>query len=189
MHQLIEWLSDAFKSKTLHPLIVIGIFVVLFLAIHPFQDGNGRLSRLLTTLLMLKYDYLYTPYSSMESFIETNKEQYYQSLQHTQKSWQNHQPDWNPWLIFFLKCLQRQKRHLEIKLEKEKLLLSQLPPLSLQVLELLKAHGHLGIAELTLLSNANRNTLKKTLSTLAKKNYIQRKGNGKSSIYEPNGLI
>jgi Fic family protein len=68
----------------LHPLILIGIFIVHFLAIHPFQDGNGRLSRVITTLLLMQFGYVYTPYSSLESIIEKNKENYYLSLRKTQ---------------------------------------------------------------------------------------------------------
>ena len=95
MQELITWTNDAFEKKTFHPLIIIGIFIVLFLAIHPFQDGNGRaIHVLLTTLLMLRNGYLYSPYSSLESVIEANKESYYLALQRTQKSWQNHRPDW-----------------------------------------------------------------------------------------------
>jgi Fic family protein len=183
MQELVEWANDAFNSKMLHPLIVIGIFIVLFLAIHPFQDGNGRLSRLLTTWLMLKSGYMYVPYSSMESFIEANKEKYYLALHSTQKGWQNHHPNWNPWLVFFLHCVQRQKKHLEVKLESEKTLLKMLSPLSQNVLELLGTHGRLNISEITVLSGANRNTLKKTLAALVKDNYIVRNGIGRASWY------
>ena len=183
MQQLIAWTNEAFEKKTLHPLIVIGIFIVLFLAIHPFQDGNGRLSRLLTTLLLLKNGYLYAPYSSLESVIEANKEGYYLALQRTQKSWQNHRPEWTAWLLFFFHCLQRQKKHLEVKLEREKILLRKLPALSQQILELLASHGRLKISEMVALTKANRNTLKKTLATLVKENYIVRNGIGKASWY------
>lgn len=186
MQELIAWTNEAFEKKILHPIIIIGIFIVLFLAIHPFQDGNGRLSRLLTTLLMLKSGYLYAPYSSLESFVETNKESYYLALQRTQKGWQNNQPDWNPWLLFFFQCLQRQKKHLESKLEKEKILLMMLSPLSLKILELLTSHGQLGIGEIAALTHANRNTLKKHLAALVKENYITLKGRGKASSYSSN---
>lgn len=183
MQELLAWTNENLEKKKLHPLIVIAIFIVLFLAIHPFQDGNGRLSRLLTTLLMLKSGYSYSVYSSLESIIESNKESYYLALQKTQKGWQNHKPDWNTWLLFFLRCLQRQKRHLEIKLEKEKILLKMLPALHQHILELFRSHGRLGIAEIAALTNANRNTLKKALSTLVKENYISRIGKGRASCY------
>lgn len=183
MQELIIWTNETFKNKNIHPLIVIGIFVVIFLAIHPFQDGNGRLSRLLTTLLMLKSGYLYCPYTSLESIIEANKEQYYQALQKTQKSWQDLKPDWIPWLHFFLSCLQRQKRHLEVKLENERILLKSLSEISLQIIELLTKHGRLSISEVVAITKANRNTVKKTLSILLKDNYISKNGVGKATWY------
>ena len=183
MQELIEWANRSLETKILHPLVVIGLFVVLFLAIHPFQDGNGRLSRLLTTLLMLKSGYHYVPYGSLESIIEANKEEYYIALQQTQKGWQNHKPEWNRWLLFFFHCLQRQKRHLEVKLEKEKILLKMLPALSLQILELLTSHGRLGIGQITTLTKANRNTVKKALGMLVENNYVVRNGKGRATWY------
>ncbi|HSW72200.1 MAG TPA: Fic family protein [Chlamydiales bacterium] len=183
MKGLITWVNQSLEEKRLHPLFVIGIFIVLFLAIHPFQDGNGRLSRILTTLLMLKSGYSYVIYSSLESIIESNKENYYLALQKTQKSWQNKRPDWTPWLLFFLNCLQRQKHHLEIKISREKLLVSELSDLARQILDLLSAHGNLKIQDLETFTKANRNTLKKTLALLVNKNYISLMGRGKSSFY------
>ena len=80
MTELIEWVNTELASAHLHPLLVIGIWVVVFLEIHPFQDGNGRLSRVLTTLLLLRAGYAYVPYSSLESVIEHSKEAYYLAL-------------------------------------------------------------------------------------------------------------
>jgi Fic family protein len=183
MRELIAWTRMALEEKSLHPLLVIGLFIVLFLAIHPFQDGNGRLSRLFTTLLMMKCGYQYVPYSSLESVIEANKESYYLALQKTQKSWLNHQPDWTPWLLFFLRSLQRQKHHLELKISREKILRKDLSNLSKHVLELLSSHGRLGIREMEVLTQANRNTLKKTLSALVHSHQIVMHGKGKASWY------
>jgi Uncharacterized conserved protein len=89
------------ESGTLHPLIVIAIFIVVFLEIHPFEDGNGRLSRGLTTHLLLRTGYVDAPYSSLESIIELNKESYYLALRQTQGSIRSEQPNWQPWLTFF----------------------------------------------------------------------------------------
>ena len=77
MAELVAWFSEERETGRLHPLLLIGIWVVVFLEIHPFQDGNGRLSRVLTTLLLLQAGYAYVPYSSLESVIEQNKEAYY----------------------------------------------------------------------------------------------------------------
>lgn len=183
MQELVKWVQDTLRVKNLHPLIVIGIFIVIFLAIHPFQDGNGRLSRLLTTLIMMKCGYSYVSYSSLESIIEANKESYYLSLQRTQKSWQNHKPDWMPWLLFFLRSLQRQKRHLEQKIFRESSIMKELSPLSKNIIELLQAHGKLNIREIEILTNANRNTLKRTLSQLVKNKHIAMHGKGKATWY------
>lgn len=186
MDELVNWTKNAFEEKLLHPLIVIGLFIVIFLAIHPFQDGNGRLSRLLTTMLLMKSGYLYVPYSSLESIIETNKESYYLALQKTQKGWLSGRVDWSAWLLFFLRCLQRQKHHLEVKIAKEQILTQELSELSQRIIDLLRSHGRLGISAIQTLTQANRNTLKKTLSSLVQSNHIAIHGKGKASWYSLN---
>jgi Fic family protein len=85
----------------MHPLLVIAVFVVRFLAVHPFQDGNGRLSRILTTLLLLRSSYAYVPYASLESVIEENEDLYYAALRKTQSTLKQREPDWEPWVVFF----------------------------------------------------------------------------------------
>src|SRR5574344_2775893 len=116
MEELVHWTRKNLDDRFFHPLIVIGIFIVEFLAIHPFEDGNGRLSRALTCLLLMKAGYNYMPYSSTESIIEDNKEAYYRALRQTQITL-NKNPDYEPWLMFFLKTLQKQKIRLEYKIE------------------------------------------------------------------------
>ena len=107
----------------------------MFLEIHPFQDGNGRLSRVLTTLLLLQAGYAYVPYSSLESVIEANKQDYYLALRQTQGTIRTERPDWQPWLVFFLRSLAEQVRRLEKKVERERIVLATLPDLSLQIVE------------------------------------------------------
>ncbi len=84
MTELVQWLNETHELNRLHPLLTIAVFIVVFLEIHPFQDGNGRLSRVLTTLLLLKADYAYVPYSSLESIVENSKDSYYLALRQTQ---------------------------------------------------------------------------------------------------------
>lgn len=158
MRELVEWTRDTLMDNKLHPLLVAALFVVEFLAIHPFQDGNGRLSRVLTTYLLLKAGYAYAPYSSMEAVIEQSKEAYYLSLRQTQGTLQSDAPNWQPWVAFFLKAVKKQKDRLQAKLEHERILLAQLPLLSLQILELLKSRGRATISEVVTLTGANRNT-------------------------------
>src|SRR5258705_7407343 len=136
MTELITWFNQANDDRRLHPLLLIGIFTVVFLEIHPFQDGNGRLSRILTTLLLLRAGYAYVPYSWLESIIEESKDSYYLALRRTQVTIRTHVPDWAPWIDFFLRALQQQKRRLETKIERERILLGDLPELSVKILEL-----------------------------------------------------
>jgi Fic family protein len=187
MEGLVLWVSETYESKKLHPLLITGIFIVMFLAIHPFQDGNGRLSRVLTTLLLLKSGYAYVPYSSMEAVIEQSKEAYYLALRRTQGTVKNDVPDWMPWMVFFLQTLQQQKNRLQIKIDREKLLLGQLPQLSLQILELLKSRGRVTISEVVTLTGANRNTVKKHLENLVSAQHIDPKGAGRGAWYSLKG--
>ena len=100
MSELVHWTSEAFSSRQLHPLLVTAIFTVALLEIHPFQDGNGRLSRILTTLLLLRAGYSYVPFSSLESVIEQSKEGYYLALRQTQVTIRTDAPNWHPWVLF-----------------------------------------------------------------------------------------
>ncbi len=84
MSEIVQWRNEALETKQLYPLLIVSIFIVVFLEIHPFQDGNGRLSRVLTSLLLLQAGYTYEPYSSLESVIEKSKEGYYLALRQTQ---------------------------------------------------------------------------------------------------------
>ncbi|MEY2953906.1 MAG: hypothetical protein RLZZ401_1993, partial [Pseudomonadota bacterium] len=120
MAELLDWLTQERDKAHLHPLLIIAVFAVVFLEIHPFQDGNGRLSRVLTTLLLMQGGYAYVPYSSLESVIEANKEGYYLALRQTQGTIRTEAPNWQPWLLFFLRSLSEQVRRLEKKVEREK---------------------------------------------------------------------
>jgi Fic family protein len=183
MQDLMNWFRTQQTDKKLHPLILIGIFIVHFLAIHPFQDGNGRLSRIITTLLLMHSGYVYTPYSSLESVIERNKENYYIALRKTQATLKN-EADYEPWLMFFLRSLQKQKTHLERKLELEKdAMIFNLPDLSRKIIDIIKERESAGISEITYLAEANKNTVKKHLSTLVRDELIKPYGSGKSTKY------
>lgn len=182
MEQLMEWTVRQLKEKKLHPLLTISVFVVHFLAIHPFQDGNGRLSRILTTLLLLKEEYRYVPYSSLESIIEKNKDNYYLALRKSQVTFRSGHPEYEPWILFFLNALKTQKEVLTQKIKKEKIFI-KLSKLSRQILELVKDHGELSISEIESITKANRNTLKKKLSELVRNKYLLTQGRGKGTRY------
>lgn len=183
MENLIKWLNQNIKNKTIHPLLIIAVFVVCFLAIHPFQDGNGRLSLILTTLLLLRLGYEYIPYISLESIIEENKDVYYKVLRQTQKTLREEEADWEKWCLFSLKCLRKQKDKLSIKLEREKIIMQLLPQASSEIIRLLKEHERLTIAELEVLTKINRNTLKVRLRELVRDNFIEQHGKARSTWY------
>jgi Fic family protein len=184
MTELVTWVNSERDTAQLHPLLIIGIFVVVFLEIHPFQDGNGRLSRALTTLLLIQAGYAYVPYSSLESVIELNKEAYYLALRKTQGSIRTNTPDWQPWLVFFLRSLAEQVRRLEKKIEREKLVLAALPELSLQIVEFAREHGRLTIGDAIRLTGASRNTLKSHLRQLVARGHLSQRGSGRGVWYE-----
>lgn len=183
MRELVDWTRHELSRGALHPLIVIAVFVVVFLEIHPFQDGNGRLSRILTTLLLLRAGYTYVPYGSLESVIEGSKEAYYLALRRTQVTIRTSDPDWGPWLMFFLDALRQQQARLGAKLERERILLDRLPELSVRLLDLCREHGRLTVAMAVAITGANRNTVKDHLSRLTRAGHIARHGAGRGSWY------
>jgi Fic family protein len=183
MRELIEWTHASVESGELHPLIVIGVFVVMFLAIHPFQDGNGRLSRILTTLLLLRAGYAYAPYGSLESVIEQSKDAYYLALRDTQGTLGDDAPNWQPWLEFFLEALERQKARLAQRIERERLILGDLPELSARIVELARERGRVTVAEIVKVTGASRNTVKDHLKALTHADHLEQRGAGRGTWY------
>lgn len=184
MAELIAWIGEQRGKSQLHPLLLIAIFVVVFLEVHPFQDGNGRLSRALTTLLLLQAGYAYVPYSSLESVIELNKEAYYLALRQTQGSIRTEAPNWQPWLVFFLRSLAEQVRRLEKKVEREQIVLAALPELSLKIVEFAREHGRVTMAEAIKLTGASRNTLKQHFRNLVERGHLDQYGSGRGVWYQ-----
>jgi Fic family protein len=184
MKELMAWMDTQQTQNELHPLLAIGIWVVTFLAIHPFQDGNGRLSRILTTLFLLRAGYAFVPFSSLESVIELNKESYYLALRQTQMTIYKKSPKWMPWLLFFLRSLAEMVRRLEAKIGRETLLMANIPALSQTIIELARAHGHLTMRDATRLTGANRNTLKQHFRQLVEKKRLVQRGEGRGAWYE-----
>lgn len=109
MSDLLVETRTSLEDASVHPLLVIGEFILRFLAIHPFQDGNGRLARILTNLLLLRSGYEYVPYSSLERLVEANKEEYYRALRRSQITLDNEKPELEHWLVFFLEMLKNKR--------------------------------------------------------------------------------
>ncbi len=176
---LVNWTHSALEQREVHPLFVVAYFIVEFLAIHPFQDGNGRLSRVLTTLLLLRAGYSYVPYSSLERVIEGNKDQYYLALRKAQ----GNPAKLGEWVTFFLQSMVKQKTELERKLAQEKLV-EQLPELSSQILAYIRDRGRASNSELVAITRSNRNTVKKHLQDLVKAGRLLSQGKGKGTWYK-----
>ncbi|MCX7241389.1 MAG: Fic family protein [Burkholderiales bacterium] len=183
MRELLEWVRYMRSNQTLHPLLIVAVFVVVFLEIHPFEDGNGRLSRILTTLLLMQAGYVYVPYSSLESVIEQNKQGYYIALRQTQGTIRTESPNWQPWITFFLSSLVSQVKRLEVKIEREHLLLATLPELSIALLTIAREHGRLTVARAQAQTGANRNTIKLHISKLLAAGRLVQKGTGRGTWY------
>jgi len=183
MADLIEWFTMEWEKREFHHLLLVAIFLLYFLAIHPFQDGNGRLSRILTTLLLLKSGYSHVPYSSLERVIEDNREQYYLALRRAQSTLYTDNSTINDWILFFLASLRKQISVLESKIEAEKLV-TQLPPLSQDIIQIAKQHGKITVRDVGNITGANRNTIKVHIKELVRKGRLERVGEGKGTWYK-----
>jgi Fic family protein len=184
MDELLSWFHHSEAEEELHPLIRIALFIVIFLEIHPFQDGNGRLSRVITTLLLLQAGYAYVPYTSLESVIEQSKEGYYLALRQTQGTIRTDSPNWQPWLLFFVRVLEQQMYRLKAKVERENLLASRLPELSMQILEYAREHGRVRISDMVTVTQTSRNTLKEHFRALTKEGFLILHGSGRGAWYQ-----
>jgi len=184
MTELVAWVNRERATGQLHPLLIIAVCIVVFLEIHPFQDGNGRLSRVLTTLLLLQAGYVYAPYSSLESVIEQSKEDYYLALRQTQGTIRTKSPNWQPWLVFFLRSLAEQVARLEKKVAREKIVMAALPELSLRIVEFAREHGRVTIGDVIKLTGASRNTLKQHFRALVGRGTLNQHGRGRGVWYD-----
>lgn len=183
MQELVQWAREHLEDKSMHPLVVTGIFIVNFLAIHPFQDGNGRLSRILTTLLLLRAGYAYVPYSSMETVVEANKDRYYAALRRTQGTLKSDVPIYDAWLSFFLSCVQKQKKNLEVKLQSFGDQSPSLSILSEQIYQLAAAQSRLTMADIEREISAPKSTVKFHLKQLTVNGHLMRHGQGRATWY------
>lgn len=184
MQELVYWTRETLADNSLHPLLVVGVFIVVFLQIHPFQDGNGRLSRVLTTLLLMKPNYSYVPYSSLESIIEQNKEGYYLGLRRTQGTLNDELPNWSPWLRFFLSSLQKQKQRLAAKINVNEEWRT-LPKESVLIMEYVQEKGRITMKEAAqIIDGVSHSTIKKRLADLVSSGLLSQQGKGRGTWYQ-----
>jgi len=164
MIRLIEWYN--IDVETL-PLVKVALFIYEFLSIHPFQDGNGRLSRLLASLLLLKNGYSWIQYVSFEHEIENRKSEYYKVLMDAQKN----RPGENvtKWLYFFTSCLNNIQSNLLLKLEESKKVSEALTPREQRINFFIQNHAGCSSGDISIKLDIPLPTVKKTIVELLKK--------------------
>jgi Fic family protein len=182
MQELVEWTQNAITEKKTHALIIIAIFIVEFLKIHPFQDGNGRMSRILTNLLMLQHGYEYVPYVSHEKLIEDNKVEYYVVLRQSQKTFGTNVEDVSPWLEFFLNVSLTQAKEALALISKESIE-KLLSPKQLLVWQYLSTTEEATPGEIAKATNVARPTVSQAIDTLLRLKKIERIGQGRTTRY------
>lgn len=184
MEDLVNWTNQAIAQKEIHPLIVIATFVYEFLSIHPYQDGNGRLSRLLSTLLLIKQEYDFVQYISLEHIIEQNKKTYYQALMEGQKDRYNGQERIDQWVLFFLNSLSELVQKLEAKVKAFRALGGYLNDRQKRILEYIKQNQPVKIGDLVAnLTEYKLPSIKKDLQYLVKEMAIEKLGQNKGTVY------
>ncbi|MCX6717023.1 MAG: Fic family protein [Candidatus Taylorbacteria bacterium] len=180
----IEWTNGQLESRQIHPLLVIANFVFEFLAIHPFSDGNGRVSRALTNFLLLQAGYSYVPYVSLDEIIEQTKVDYYLALRATQKNHGTDHEDITPWVDYFLTALTEQTERARKIMDEDQpeKLLSQKQK---EIFELFNEGKEIGVAEVVTLleGRIERETIKQALSRLVKLKLLERVGQGRGTRY------
>lgn len=182
MQELVEWVQEALTEKKYHPLFIIGSFLVEFLQIHPFQDGNGRLSRVLANLLLLKEGYMYIPYISHEKLVEDNKPEYYLALRQSQKTFKTARETIAPWLNFFLTIFLKQSEMAIDLLSKENIerLLTQKQLAVWNYIQKTEDSTPREISENTRVAYP---TVRQAIDKLMRLKKVERMGQGRSTSY------
>jgi len=184
MNDLITWTNEQFEKGEIHPLIIVANLIYEFLSIHPFQDGNGRLSRLLTTLVLLQNDYMFIQYVSFENLIEKTKKEYYQALMEGQKNRNKENENISKWILYFLDKLSVLTQRLDAKYDVFKSKGGYLNERQKEIKEFLRKNQPLKISDIAKrFENININTIKKDLQYMKKEQIIISVGKGKGTVY------
>jgi len=186
MQELVEWAQEALQNKLIHPLIIIANFTFEFLSIHPFKDGNGRISRVLTNLLLLQNDYSFTRYISNERLVEQSKVEYYMALRKTTNTWKTDQEDLTPWLFYFLEILQKQG-NLALKLAKEEQFEYLLSEKQQQVWQVFLTNETASRKELAEKTGLSIKTVEDIVRKLMNMKKLDRLGEGRATRYRVKG--
>lgn len=184
MEGLLIWANERIEKADMHPVIITAAFVYEFLSIHPYQDGNGRLSRLLTTWLLMKQEYGFIQYVSFEHIIEERKEDYYRVLMEGQKNRYRETEKIDQWILFFLDCLVTLIKRLEAKYEVYSKLSKELNERQQAILGFVKKQGKVQMREVEeAFKHHSRNTLKKDMTFLVNEGLLLKTGERRGTRY------
>jgi Fic family protein len=185
MSELVDWTNNALSGGEIHPLIIISTFIYEFLSIHPYQDGNGRLSRLLTNLLLIKLDYKFVLYVSFEHIIEQKKAAYYQALMEGQRNRYKAEERIDKWTLFFLESLSELIQKLEHKLKEYRNLGGYMNERQKEILNYIQINQPIKLGDITKdLPQYSTATIKKDLQYLVNEFEIEKLGNNKGTVYK-----
>ena len=182
MQELVEWTRDAFEKSRFHPLLIIANFIVEFLKIHPFEDGNGRLARVLTNLLLLRSGYTFVQYVSHEQIVERRKDEYYIALRKSQETFRTDHDSIAPWLNFFLSVVKEQASKALSYLEEEKFE-DILSPKQYAVWQYLSRVGEASRGTIAKATGIVEVTVRQALNRLIALGKIKRIGQGRGTRY------
>jgi Fic family protein len=185
METLSGWLPSRLEGGAFHPLLVVAGYLLEFLAIRPFADGNGRMSRLLTNLLLLRCGHAYLPYGSLDAAIHARREEYYLALRRSQASRNLPRPDISPWLFAFLDALEetqrREAKEVIARLPAEEALSAN----QAAVMDLAAKEGEVTNRRVGAILGLSRETAKQTLNRLVSLGALRRLGSGRATRYRP----
>jgi Fic family protein len=182
MQEVVEWTGHTLSKASHHPLLVIGSFIVEFLKIHPFEDGNGRLSRILTNMLLLQSGYAYTPYISHEKLIEDNKPDYYLALRKTQNTFGTDSENLDPWMTFFLDIVLEQSKR-AVSLITEERFETILSKNQRVIWQYIQGMEEVAVGDIVKGTEISRATVKQAVVKLQELGKIEMLGSGRGSRY------
>ncbi|MBI5306354.1 Fic family protein [Candidatus Wolfebacteria bacterium] len=182
MTELVDWTYEALEKNRFHPLLIITNFIVEFLKIHPFEDGNGRLSRVLTNLLLLRSGYQFMQYVSHEQLVEKRKDEYYVALRKSQETFKTDRDTIAPWLNFFLAVVKEQSTKALVYLEEERVE-DTLSPKQYEVWKYVASVNEASRSDIVKVTNVGMSTVKQALDRLLKLGKIKRIGRGPGTRY------
>lgn len=182
MQELVDWTADALEKNRFHQLLIIANFIVEFLKIHPFEDGNGRLSRVLTNLLLLRSGYQFVQYVSHEQIVERRKDEYYIALRKSQETFKTDHDTISPWLNFFLSVIKEQATKALAYLEEEKVE-DMLSPKQYEVWKYISSVEQAAPGEIVKATNIALGTVRQALNSLVELGKVKRVGRGRGTRY------